>query len=124
MQINGWKDVLELSDVKSADRLQRVNNTLKERKGISIYAEYIKDVMKGVEVSFNKEVFDPYVESISKRFFRTKESKKKVQSQMLYLILMNYWILVKLSHLMKFLMNYHYIQLVVKHSLFKILKRA
>ena len=84
MQINGWKDVLELSDVKSADRLQRVNNTLKERKGISIYAEYIKDVMKGVEISFNKEVFDPYVESISKRFFRTKESKESAISNALF----------------------------------------
>ena len=84
MQINGWKDVLELSDVKSADRLQRVNNTLKERKGISIYAEYVKDVMKGVEVSFNKEVFDPYVESISKRFFRTKKSKESAISNALF----------------------------------------
>jgi len=84
MQINGWTDQIDLSDTKSIDRVEKVNNVLKERKGIDIYRDFIAEVMKGVKLDFNKDIFDPYSRSIGERFFRTKESKETALSNALF----------------------------------------
>ena len=84
LKINGWTDRKLLTQQSIRDRTEKVISTLKERKGIELYKSFISKVMKGKNLSFNKDVLLPYSESISSRYFRSREQKENAISSAIF----------------------------------------
>ena len=84
MKINGWNDSMPLSQKSIDERIETVTNTLKERKAIVIFSEFISETMKGKSIQLNKEIFPKYAESIGKKYFTGKEDKESALSKALF----------------------------------------
>ena len=80
MKVNGWTDRKLITQKSIADQTEKVISTLKERKGVELYKSFIARVMKGKNLSFNKEVLLSYSKSISERYFRSREEKESAIS--------------------------------------------
>ena len=84
LEVNGWTDHMDLSEQGNINRRQKVLNTLKERKGKSIYKSFIKEIMKGKNLELNEDVFFHYVNAIRDQFFRSREEKETAISNALF----------------------------------------
>ena len=84
MKVNGWTDRKLITQKSIADQTEKVISTLKERKGVELYKSFIARVMKGKNLSFNKEVLLSYSKSISERYFRSREEKESAISSAIF----------------------------------------
>ena len=67
MKIKGWKDNVDITKKSIEDRIESVSRTLKERKALRLYSEFVGDVMKGKSLLLDDKVFPKYAESLAKR---------------------------------------------------------
>ena len=84
MKVNGWTDRKLITQKSIADQTEKVISTLKERKGVELYKSFIARVMKGKNLSFNKEVLLSYSKSISERYFRSRKEKESAISSAIF----------------------------------------
>ena len=84
MRINGWKDNVDITKKSIEDRIESVSRTLKERKALSLYSEYVSDVMKGKSLLLEDKVFPKYAESLAKRYFTSEKERESAVSKALF----------------------------------------
>ena len=75
MKIKGWKDNVDITKKSIEDRIESVSRTLKERKALRLYSEFVGDVMKGKSLLLDDKVFPKYAESLAKRYFTSEKER-------------------------------------------------
>ena len=78
MKIKGWKDNVDITKKSIEDRIESVSRTLKERKALRLYSEYVSDVMKGKSLLLDDKVFPKYAESFTKDISLPKRKESQL----------------------------------------------
>ena len=84
MKIKGWKDNVDITKKSIEDRIESVSRTLKERKALRLYSEFVGDVMKGKSLLLDDKVFPKYAESLAKRYFTSEKERESAVSKALF----------------------------------------
>ena len=84
MKINGWSDTKFISTVDQEKTWGDVQDLVKEKEAKTKYLSFIKKMMSGKSIQFNKEVFEEYAHKASKIYLQDPMGKKDAINKLLW----------------------------------------
>lgn len=84
MKINGWSDTKFISAVDQEKTWRDVEDLVKEKEAKTKHLSFIKKMMSGKSVQFNKEVFEDYAYKASKIYLQDPMDKKDAINKLLW----------------------------------------
>ena len=76
LRVDGWSDFPAVSEQQKIQRVNDVRERLTEKKALSLYGEYVAELMKGQSVQFNRPVFEKLVNSLGPDYYKSEKEKK------------------------------------------------
>lgn len=84
MKINGWSDTKFISTVDQEKTWGDVQDLVKEKEAKTKYLSFIKKMMSGKSIQFNKEVFEEYAHKAAKIYLQDPMEKKDAINKLLW----------------------------------------
>ena len=84
MKINGWADTKFISAVDQEKIWEDVEKLVKEKEAKTKYFSFVKKMMSGKSIQFNKDVFEDYAHKASKIYLQDPMDKKDAINKMLW----------------------------------------
>ena len=84
MKINGWSDKKLISTVDQEKTWSDVEELVKEKEAKTKFLSFIKKMMSGKSIQFNKEVFEDYAYKASKIYLQDPMDKKDAINKLLW----------------------------------------
>lgn len=77
MKIKGWTERVYISEQDQKKNWEDASNRLKDNRGIAAYETKIKELMYGKQLNFNSEIFETYVNAVSKIYLKEQKQKEE-----------------------------------------------
>lgn len=77
MRIDGWTDKIAMTDTQIKDRWQTVRNKLTELKANGMFDAYVRKLMRGKTVEFNRATFEKLVNIVAPQYYKSEHEKKE-----------------------------------------------
>jgi len=77
MRIDGWTDKIAMTDTQIEERWQSVRNKLAEKKANAMFDGYVKDLMHGKTVEFNRTTFEKLVNIVAPQYYKSEADKRE-----------------------------------------------
>jgi len=77
MHIDGWTDQVAITDVQVKDRWQTVRNKIAEKKANAMFDAYVRDLMSGKSVEFNRRTFEKLVNIVAPQYYKSDTDKRE-----------------------------------------------
>ena len=84
MKINGWSDKKLISTADQEKTWSDVEDLVKEKEAKTKFLSFIKKMMSGKSIQFNKEVFEDYAYKASKIYLQDPMDKKDAINKLLW----------------------------------------
>jgi hypothetical protein len=82
IRINGWTRRILMTEKEKQQRLADIREKETNVAAMDIYVSWIKELMHGKQINFNKEILIKLVEAVAPAYFKAQEkSKSKMQKQ-------------------------------------------
>ena len=84
MKINGWSDTKFISTLEQEKTWKDVGVLVKEKEAKVNYLSFIRKIMSGKKIEFNKDVFEKYAYKASKIYLQDPIDKKDAINKLLW----------------------------------------
>ncbi len=77
MRIEGWTDQVAITDAQIRDRWQNVRNKIAEKKANAMFDAYVRELMRGKTVEFNRQTFEKLVNIVAPQYYKSENDKQE-----------------------------------------------
>ena len=84
IEIKGWTDNLAITDQQVRQRWNTVEEKLKDIQAAQLYTKFVKELMKGKKVEFDRETFIKLVNVVAPDYYKTEQEKRNAFSKKLW----------------------------------------
>jgi hypothetical protein len=105
MRIDGWTDKIAMTDVQINDRWQTVHDKLTELEANALFDTYVRKLMRGKTVEFNRAIFEKLVNIVAPQYYQSEDEKKEAFNKRFWNKDRNEMILDDLSNQMNAIMD-------------------
>jgi len=84
VEIKGWNDEVAITDQQMQQRWNTVSDKIKDIKAAALSIEYVKDLMRGKKVIFERDTFVKLVNIIGPEYFKSEQEKQQAFNKKLW----------------------------------------